>query len=661
SEILESHRDCGKVQDPYCLRCVPQVHGASRDGLAHAQQVVETELNSVTDNPLVFEPAEIISGGNFHGQPLALVMDYAAIALAELASISERRTYLLLEGHDGLPKLLMEDTGVNSGFMIPQYTAAALVSENKVLCHPASVDSIPTSLGQEDHVSMGSISALKLLGVLHNVERVLAVELLTAAQALDFRRPLRPGRGVGAWSRRMPRCANTSSTRTATTRWAATWCAARSCSAKGCSPPPWTAPAWNFTETALQVLRNIGQLATCPPGRPQADAGLIDRAAVVIEDGAVRWSGPERELPPSIGGETLDCGGRLVIPGLVDCHTHLCFGGWRAEEFEQRLAGASYQDIAAGGGGILRTVAQTRAADPEDLLANAAVAVDAMLDLGVTTVECKSGYGLELETELRQLEVYRRLRQSRGAQLVSTFLGAHAVPPEFRKRPDAYVDLLCDELLPAVAAGALAEFCDVFVERGAFTVAQARRILGRARELGLGLKVHADQLSDGGGARLAAELGAVSAEHLEYANDDGIRALADAGTVAVSLPIASLYLRERYLPARRFLDAGVAVAVATDFNPGSAPSHHLPLALTLACLNQGMTPQEALVGATRVAARAIGRESRAGSLLPGYPADLAVLDAPDLAHWLYRFRPNACVAVARAGDWVRGSLPAADD
>ncbi|MDZ7772673.1 MAG: histidine ammonia-lyase [Balneolaceae bacterium] len=196
SEILESHRNCGKVQDPYCLRCVPQVHGASRDALRHVRGVLETEINSVTDNPLVFGDGDIISGGNFHGQPLALALDYAKIALAEFAGISERRTYLLLEGHDGLPELLMEETGINSGFMIPQYTAAALVSENKVLCHPSSVDSIPTSLGQEDHVSMGSISALKLLEVFENVEQVLAIELFTAAQALDFRKPMRPGRGV---------------------------------------------------------------------------------------------------------------------------------------------------------------------------------------------------------------------------------------------------------------------------------------------------------------------------------------------------------------------------------------------------------------------------------------------------------------------------------
>ncbi len=198
SEILESHKDCDRVQDPYSLRCAPQVHGASRDALDHARATFDIELNAVTDNPLVFEDGSIVSGGNFHGQPLALALDFSAIALAELASISERRTYLLLTGHDGLPRLLMEDTGLNSGFMIPQYTAAALVSQNKVLCHPASVDSIPTCLGQEDHVSMGGIAALKLLEVLDNVEKVLAIEALSAAQALDYRRPLSPGRGVAA-------------------------------------------------------------------------------------------------------------------------------------------------------------------------------------------------------------------------------------------------------------------------------------------------------------------------------------------------------------------------------------------------------------------------------------------------------------------------------
>ncbi|MGD8347073.1 MAG: amidohydrolase family protein, partial [Lysobacterales bacterium] len=244
------------------------------------------------------------------------------------------------------------------------------------------------------------------------------------------------------------------------------------------------------------------------------------------------------------------------------------------------------------------------------------------------------------------------LDRSHAIDLVSTFLGAHIVAPEYRENRSAYVDLLCATLLPRVASEGLAEFCDAFVEEGAYTVDEASRIFSSAQKLGLRIKLHADQLSNGGGAALAANFGAISAEHLEYADDDGIQALASAGTVAVSLPLASLYLGERYLPARRFLKAGVPVAVATDFNPGSAPSYHLPFALTLACLNQGMTPQEALNGATTVAARAIGRHQTIGSLLPGYQADLAVIDAPDLNHWLYHFVPDACVTVFKNGDTV---------
>jgi imidazolonepropionase len=351
----------------------------------------------------------------------------------------------------------------------------------------------------------------------------------------------------------------------------------------------------------------------------------------------------------------LDCGQRLVIPGLVDCHTHLCFGGWRGDEFEQRLQGKSYQEIAAAGGGIRSTVAATRAASPKELSAKALEALEGMLALGVTTVECKSGYGLEVETEFKQLWVYRQLDTQQPIDLVPTFLGAHMVPDEYAENREDYVRLLCEKLIPAVATERLARFCDIFVEKDAFTLAEAREILGAALDAGLGLKVHADQLSNGGGAKLAAELGAVSAEHLEYADVDGIQALAEAGTVAVSLPLASLYLNERYVAARDMLEAGVRVAVATDFNPGSAPSYHLPMAMTLACINQRMTPQEALMGATMVAARAIGAEDRIGSLLPGYAADIAIIDAPSLNHWLYHFRDNACVGVIKAGEFMKRS------
>jgi len=402
------------------------------------------------------------------------------------------------------------------------------------------------------------------------------------------------------------------------------------------------------------VLRNIGQLATCPAGAAQQDAGLINSAALVIENTKIAWVGDELQLPDSfIDHESIDCGQRLVIPGLIDCHTHLCFGGWRGDEFEMRLQGRSYQDIAADGGGIRSTVAATRADSAEQLLKKALYSLEGILDLGITTLECKSGYGLEQDTELKQLHVYRRLGEMQPVELVPTFLGAHMVPDEYQLDRDAYIRLLCEVLIPEIGKQKLARFCDVFVEQGAFSLNEATTVLEAARSAGLGLKVHADQLSNGGGALLASSLGAVSAEHLEYADADGIKALAEAGTVAVSLPLASLYLCERYLPARKMLDAGVRVAVATDFNPGSAPSYHLPLAMTLACLNQKMTPQEVIMGATTVAAQAISAEQDIGSLLPGFTADIAIIDAPSVNHWLYHFRANACFGVIKSGKWQR--------
>lgn len=403
----------------------------------------------------------------------------------------------------------------------------------------------------------------------------------------------------------------------------------------------------------MPVLQNISQLAACPADGAQQDAGLIRNAALVWRNEKILWVGPHHLMPSQFSTESVtDCGGRLLIPGLVDCHTHLCFGGWRGDEFELRLSGVSYQEIAAGGGGIASTVAATRGASLGRLMRKTRTHLDGMLRLGITTVECKSGYGLDVDNELKQLEVYRRAGSLHPLTLVPTFLGAHIVPREFHHARGAYVRLLCDELLPEISRRQLAMYCDIFVEKGAFTVSEARQVLTAAKELGLGIKIHADQLSDGGGALLAAELGATSAEHLEYISADGIQALAKAGVVAVSLPLASLYLREGYMPARQLLDAGVAVAVATDFNPGSAPSYHLPLALTLACLNQRMTPAEVLMGATTVAARALGLQKTIGSLQPGYQADFALIDAPDLNHWLYHFRDNACVGVVKKGAWV---------
>lgn len=403
----------------------------------------------------------------------------------------------------------------------------------------------------------------------------------------------------------------------------------------------------------MKLLTNISTLYRVPPEGRHDEVDAVSDAVVAWEGDTIRYAGPADELPAEFAdAQRFDAGGRCVVPGLIDCHTHLCFGGWRGDEFAARLEGASYQDIQAAGGGINATVRATRETDIDALESKAAEALADMARLGVTTVEAKSGYGLDRENEIKQLEVYRRLNASQPLEIVPTFLGAHLVPTDYRDRREEYLALLCEELIPEVAERRLARFCDAFIEDNAFTLVEGRRILECARSHGLGLKIHADQLSSGGGAGLAAELGAVSAEHLEYADEADIRAMAEAGTVAVSLPIASLYLREPFLPARKWIEAGARVAIATDFNPGSAPSYHLHLAMTLAAVHQRMSPAEVLRGATSNAARAIGLERSHGSLLSGYVADLAVVDAPDINHWLYHFRPNACVGAMKAGEWL---------
>lgn len=406
----------------------------------------------------------------------------------------------------------------------------------------------------------------------------------------------------------------------------------------------------------MKLLENISTLYRVPPDGGHDEVDAVPDAVVAWQGDTVRYAGPASELPERFAdAERFDAGGGSVVPGLIDCHTHLCFGGWRGDEFAARLAGASYQEILAAGGGINSTVRATRQADIDSLRDKAATALAEMAALGVTTVEAKSGYGLNHADEIKQLEVYRQLNERQAVEIVPTFLGAHLVPEEYRDRRADYIELLCNSVLPDVAERRLARFCDVFIEDNAFTLAEGRRILERAKALGLGLKIHADQLSAGGGAGLAAELGAASAEHLEYASDTDIAAMAESGSVAVSLPIASLYLREPFLPARKWIAAGVRVAVATDFNPGSAPSYHLHLAMTLAALHQRMTPSEVLRGVTNHAARAVGLENSHGSLLPGYRADLAIIDAPDINHWLYYFRPNACRGTLKSGEWIQAS------
>jgi imidazolonepropionase len=367
--------------------------------------------------------------------------------------------------------------------------------------------------------------------------------------------------------------------------------------------------------------------------------GEIEDAAIAVSNGRIAWLGPRADLPRGLqAAVTHDGNGGWLTPGLIDCHTHLVWAGSRAQEFEQRLQGASYTDIAAQGGGILATVHATRAASEQALFAQSAQRLRTLLDEGVTSVEIKSGYGLDLASERRCLAVARRLGREHRVHVATTFLGAHAVPTEYAGRADTYIAMLATEMLPALHAEHLVDAVDGYCEPLAFTPAQLRRLFAAARALGLPVKLHAEQLSDSGGAALAAEVGALSADHLEYVNDAGLAAMAQAGTVAVLLPGAYYALREtRAPPVAAMRRLGIPMAVATDCNPGTSPCASPLLMLNMACTLFGLTPEEALAGVTRVAARALGLHADRGRLAVGLRADFALwdIDHPrELAYWI---------------------------
>jgi len=406
------------------------------------------------------------------------------------------------------------------------------------------------------------------------------------------------------------------------------------------------------------ILCGIRELLTMDgPAGVDAEArlGRVVDAALAVRDGRVAWLGAREALPEALAAdpERVDLGGRVVTPGWVECHTHAVWAGDRLADFERRVRGLSYEQIAAGGGGIRSTVAATRAADPDQLVELALPRLQALARHGATTVEIKSGYGLDTASELKLLEAVRRLQQLTPLALVPTFLGAHVVPREHLDNREAYVRLLLDELLPQVAGQGLAEFADVFVEAGAFGLDEARRLLERAASLGLKLKVHAEQLSHTGATRLACELGATSADHLEAIDDADVEALAAGSTVPVLLPGATLFLGKRdWAPGRRLADAGALPALSTDLNPGSSPTVSLPLMTTLACTNLGLTPAEALLGVTRRAAAALAREDRAGVLAVGRDADLCVLDATRYQEIPYWLGANPVARVMKRGRWL---------
>ena len=394
------------------------------------------------------------------------------------------------------------------------------------------------------------------------------------------------------------------------------------------------------TSASTGLWRNA-RLATMARGLP--GLGVVEHGAVAAQGGRIVYAGLEAEMPAGLrnASEITDCGGRWITPGLIDCHTHLVFGGDRAQEFELRLQGAGYEEIARAGGGIVSTMKATRAAREAELTASALARLDALMAEGVTTIEVKSGYGLDLENEMKQLSVARALGSARPVSVAATYLAAHALPPEAQGNSDAYVDRVCREWIPEVARKHLADAVDAFCESIAFSPEQVARVFDAAKALGLRVKLHADQLSDLGGAALAARYGALSADHLEYASEAGVAAMARAGTAAVLLPGAYYFLRETKLPPLDFLRRhGARMAIATDCNPGSSPLTSLLLAMNMAATLFRMTVAECLLGVTREAAAALGLEWETGTLEAGKSADLAIWNIERPAELVYRMGFN---------------------
>ena len=401
------------------------------------------------------------------------------------------------------------------------------------------------------------------------------------------------------------------------------------------------------------LVVNIGTLATAEGrsargGAAQGEVRALRDAWVRIEDGVITAVGTG-EPPQAPGAARLDAGGRLVTPGLVDAHTHLIFGGWRQHELGLKLRGTPYLEILAQGGGILSTVRATRSASQAELEAKGRRALDEMLRVGTTTCEAKSGYGLDTETELKQLRAIRALNGSHPVDLVPTFLGAHAVPEEYREDRAGYVRLVCEEMIPAATGEGLAKFCDVFCETGVFSAGETRTILEAGLRHGLRPKIHADEIDAIGGSQLAREVGAVSCEHLIVCPPEGIAAMAAAGTVACLLPATSFYLGAPYAPARAMVEAAVPVALATDFNPGSCPCLNMQLVMSLGCLKYRLTPEEVLTAVTLNGAAAADLADAAGSLEPGKLGDLVIWEAEDLDYLCYRLGSNLARTVVKRG------------
>jgi len=409
---------------------------------------------------------------------------------------------------------------------------------------------------------------------------------------------------------------------------------------------------------ATLLIKNIGILQTptgshSHKGKEQGENLKLKDAAILIENGVIKEITSDGKLPEGTADEVIDAEGRLVTPGLVDGHTHMVFGGYRQNEIPLKLKGATYLDILRAGGGILDTVRHTREAGKEELLQKTAGFLDEMMGFGVTTAEAKSGYGLNMETEVKMLEVINELNEKHDMDLVATFMGPHATPDEYKGREDEYIDMVCREMLPYVKEHKLAEFADVFTEDSVFNYDQSKRYLQCAKDMGFLLKIHADEIEAIGGSRLAGEIGALSAEHLISINEEGLESMAKGGTTAMCLPATSFYLGANFAPARKMIEMGIPVATASDFNPGSCPSLNLQFVMNLACIKYRLLPEEVLTAVTINPACAINRGDKVGTLEVGKQGDLVIWDAPDMEMLCYRFCSNLAKKVVKKGKIVK--------
>ncbi|WP_312561202.1 imidazolonepropionase [Anaerospora sp.] len=410
------------------------------------------------------------------------------------------------------------------------------------------------------------------------------------------------------------------------------------------------------------IIKNIGLLATptgtvAQKGESQGQIQFIADTYIMMKDGLIEEigkAGTGKGWTGGAGDTVIDAQGLLATPGLVDAHTHLLFAGWRQRELAFKLKGLSYLDILAKGGGILHTVEQTRKASVDELILQGIKSLDIMLAHGTTTCEVKSGYGLTTEAELKSLRAIRQLGDMHAVDVVSTFMGAHAVPVEYKGRSAEYVRLLCEEMIPHVAQERLAEFCDVFCETGVFTVAESEQILECGKRCGLMPKIHAEEITTLGGAELAGKVKAISAEHLIHADDKGLAAMAAADVIAVLLPGTSFYLGEAFARAKEMIEQGIAVAVASDFNPGSCPNESLQIPMNIACLKYRLTPEQVLTAATLNGAAAIHRSALVGSIEPGKQGDIVIWNAPDLNFLFYHWGVNQVKTVVKRGQRVVG-------